>query len=197
MAKQKEGLKKDVGLLLKSRANSSDAPRTKGGVPMISGLESKADQLAGLYDAFKQAEAEFRALEGEVLVETDSLYEKRAQDGQFSKSLNLEGNKTNGIQVTYQNKFVSIPSENEGELKTILGEKFNTYFEQKRDLKLQVTDDKTIQLLIDKLGEKVFFEIFSIDVSIVPKGDMDRNQFNLPEQARAFLKQYKASVKKR
>jgi hypothetical protein len=182
-----------VSSLLK--ANQS-AP-VKTGTSKVPTLPADAlhDQVAEAYTAFKDAEAAFRAIETELLQKTDALYAANALDGSFSKSFNLPGRQTTGVQVTYQDRFSAIPDSNEEDLKALLGAKYSQYFEESRQLQLSDTSDQTIDLLTKKLGEETFLKLFKIKLTITAKPDMDRRQFDLDDASRAYLKQFKASVK--
>ena len=183
------------------RANYTGGPfsvkKSKSGVPTMKGKEELADSVHSLYERFRQAETEFRAEEANLIEVARQNYESNAKGGHFSKSLNFDGSKTLGMQVTFQDKFQDIPIDNEGELRGILGGKFDTMFTEKRILKLNDTSDKTIALLQEKLGPNLFLELFSIDLALSVNDDMDRTQFGLSDNARAFLKQAKPSCKAR
>lgn len=188
----------DVKDFLRANQNNATAPnKSKSGVPSVEGHEHLADSVHGLYEKFRQAETEFRAEEANLIEVAKQLYEENALGGHFSKSLNFDGTQTNGMQVTFQDKFQNIPIEHDAELKSILKDKFDSLFTEKRVLKLNDTSDKTIALLQQKLGEKLFLELFSIDLALSVNDDMDRTQFNLPENVRPFLKQAKPSCKAR
>lgn len=183
-----------VAALLK--ANKKDTAVSKGTskVPSIS-PDSLHDAVYTAYTTFRDAEAAFRAVEAELLAKVDGIYAENAKHGVFSKSFNLPGFETPGVQVTYQDRFSAIPSENEETLKIMLGDKYNEFFDEKRELSLSDTSDSTVELLMKKLGEDLFLRLFNIRLTISAKKDMDRKQFSLSDDARSFIKQFKASVK--
>ena len=187
--------KLDISDLLKENAKPKE--KSKAQTVTDTGLGRLADKVYKSYQEFKDAEASFRAVEGEMLVKTDPIYQENAKANQFSKSLNIDGQETPGIQVSYQDRFSPVGSEGETELKELLGNKFDSYFDEKRTLKVADTSDQAVEFLIGKLGKETFLKYFEIEVSCVAKKDMDRRQFELSEHERAFLKQYKASVKAR
>jgi hypothetical protein len=169
----------------------------KGSVPVLSSATALGDRCYRAYVEMKDAAAAFKAVEGEVLDLTNGEYEKRAKSGDFTKSFNLVGEETEGVQVVYSDKFSALPIEAEEGLREQLGEDFDTHFEQKREITLNDTSDETVALLIKKLGAETVAKLFAIKLSIVAKPDMDRRQFDLPEGVAtlAGLKQNKAGVK--
>lgn len=185
----------DVDALL--RSNNAKSSGKRSSVPKVVGREALSDKVAVAYEAYRDAEAAFRAIEGTLLEVANGIYEGRAKEGQFSKSLNFNGAETAGVQVSYQDKFSDLPIEAEGELRRALGDRFNACFEQKRSISMKITDDETVRMLVEKLGQEVFSKIFEIKISLATKDDMDRRQFELPSAARSLMKQYKASVKLR
>jgi hypothetical protein len=187
----------DVNSLLTSLAKRDPKKGKKGSVPELTSAAALADKAFSAYVEMKDATAAFKAVEGDVLALTDAEYEKRAKSGDFTKSFNLVGEDTEGVQVVYSDRFSELPIGAEEELRVHLGDNFNLYFEQKREITLNKTDDATVRLLIKKLGEDVVAELFDIKLSIAAKEGMDRNQFELPEGVAllAGLKQNKAGVR--
>lgn len=206
MAKQAQKTKKagngldiNVADLLIGAATATGPAKGKSSVPEMTGHGALADKAAKAYKAMKDAEAEFRLVEGEVLEVTDAEYAKRSQAGDHTKSLNLKGETTSGVQLTYQDKFSALGIEQKPALMEQLGDNYGVYFEDSRKLTLkeECTDDATIKLLIEKLGVEEFKRIFDIKLAVVCKADMDRKQFDLPEGLATLcgLKQAKASLK--
>lgn len=197
MAKQsKKSL--DVGNFLASNAGTNPGKPKKGAVPELSGHEALADKAYNAYKTSKDAEAAYKALEAEILGVVSPAYEANARAGAFSKSFNLPGEETAGMQVSYKDQFSPMTMEQEPHIRERLGDKYDAYFEQKRELSLIDTSDETIKLLIKKLGEDEFRRIFEIKLAIIAKPDMDRRQYELPDDVRIFaLKQYKPSLKSR
>ena len=188
--------KMDVASFLINNAGAAK-PKSKSSIPELTDCGDLADRTHTAYLASKDAEAAFKALEGQVLELTAVAYEANARSGDFAKSLNLPGSKTPGVQVSYKDQFSALPIEQEAVLREQLGEKFDALFEQKRELSLVDTSDDTIKLLIKKLGEDEFRRIFAIKVTLATKPDMDRKQFDLPEGVAMLsgLKQYKPALK--
>jgi hypothetical protein len=182
-----------ISKLLKG-ASEETAKAKKTSTPGNADHTSLADRNYVAKVAFEEAEANFRIVEAELLVVATQNYVENAHSN-FSKSTNFLGSKTSGVQVTFTDRFSDLPVESEEGLREVLGDKYGNFFEESRKLELTKTDDSTIQLLIKKLGEETFLEIFKIKVSIKAKDDLDRKQFDLPESVRSQLKQAKPSVK--
>jgi hypothetical protein len=181
----------DVSALLANHATEGK-PKKKT-VPELEGYGDLADTTYEAYKAMKDAEATFKSLEGEILEITSKEYETRATTGNFTKSLNVVGRETAGVQAVYKDQFSAMPNSEKPRLQEALGEKYDQYFEEKRELTLKDTSDTTIKLLLEKLGKETFCEIFEIKLSIVTKPDMDQHQFELPEDVRP--KQYKPGLR--
>lgn len=179
-------------------ANAGTTPKKgKRDIPVLN-ASTLADDTANAYREMKDAEAEYRALEAKVIELTGPEYERRAKANEFTKSFDLPGATTEGVQVSYSDKFSDLPAEAEEGLREQLGdEAFDANFESKRVLTLSKTDDATIALLRKKLGDDTFRDIFDIKLSLAVKPDMDRRQFDLDEGVRTLsgLKQAKPSVK--
>jgi hypothetical protein len=179
--------------LLMGAAKPANAQKGKKGTPEVSGLGELADKTYTAYQALQSAEAEFSALDQQVVDATQAVYEAGARNFNFAKTYNVPGNNTPGVQVVRQDKFKATPIEALPNLKSALGDKFDSFYEVKRTLTLSDTSNETISLLLEKLGEDTFKKIFAIKLSVETKDNMDLRQFELPEDARPA--QYKASIK--
>src|SRR5271169_1428258 len=120
MAKPKKIV--DVSALI---AEGNVASKKKSDIPDVIGLEKQADQVRTLQEAYKTAEKEFRGAKGELLIKVKTVYEKFASDGDFTKSMNLPGKETAGVQVRFSDSFSKIPLEQEAALKKELGSKYS------------------------------------------------------------------------
>jgi len=192
MAKQKKTIINDVSALL-AGLNNTENPKKKSDIPEIIGHEEQADRAYEAYKAAKDAEAVYAAVEAEIVEIAAKEYQNRTTSGEFTKSMDFPGKETLGVQVTYKDQFSAFPITEKENLRNCLGDQFDVYFQEKRDLSLVDTSDETIQLLLGKLGEETFRRIFSVKITIITKPDMDRKQFELPEDVRP--KQCKAAVK--
>lgn len=149
-----------------------------------------ADRLIELYRAMNDASASYNALELRVIEVLKEEYEERAK-GDFTKTLNVPGRLTPGMQYSFKDAFKAIPPEKEEALRRILGAEFDKFFVQKRTIKMVDTSNEAIGLLLAALGPEKFKQIFSIQKSIETRPDMDRRQFLLPAEARLALEQHK------
>lgn len=180
---------------------AASAPAKKGrrDIPVIEGHGALADRMVEKIQALKEAKAKAALLEAEILGLVAPEYERRAKSGDFTKSVNVRGEDSPGVQVTWKDKFGVIPLDEEAALKGALGDKYARHFERKREVKVRdLPEGEMIAVLADllkHLGQERFAEVFTVKLGIVSKADMDREQFGLPEDVRALLKQEKASVK--
>jgi hypothetical protein len=185
----------DVSDFLSSNAGAKSKGGKKNGIPELTEHGELADRVANASKAMKDSKAAFAAVEAQLLDITAVEYEQRATSGEFTKTLNVQGVATSGVQVTYKDMFSAIDIEEKAELEERLGDRFALFFEEKRVLTLTDTSDAAIQLLLEKLGPETFKQLFEIKVSIGAKGDLDRKQYDIPEDIRPT--QAKASVKVR
>lgn len=183
------------------------SPAAKSEVPTESvdkSVQKLADDVVEAKRALIDAEGRYSILEKEMLDQAGRIYADRAEAGHFAKSMNIDGVETQGVQVVYTDKFSAIDVSVNGEanplesqLRKLVGKRFDSLFEEKRTVQMSKTDDKTIALLMEKLGEEVFFDIFQIRVQVAPVKGFDQIQFELPAQVREIVKQSKASVRLR
>lgn len=156
---------------------------------------SLVDRVFHAYQAAADAQAAFDSLEAQLLEKVGPKYQEHAECGDFTKTLNLSGQETPGLQVNYKDAFKKIPLEKEALLQSKLGEKYDNFFYQKREISLSDTSDETISILLAKLGAEDFKKFFKIEMSVGTKADMDRKQFQLAPELRLAVQQYKPAVK--
>lgn len=155
------------------------------------------DRTYQAYCALQSAKATFEALEAQLLEQVRPEYREAAMEGDFSKTLNVAGQETSGVQFSFKDAFTTIPAEKEDVLREKVGEKYDNYFYQKRDISVADTSDEVVSLLLDKLGADDFTRLFKIQTSVGTKPDLDRKQFSLPQSAQLIIQQYKPSMKLR
>lgn len=156
-----------------------------------------SDLVHEAYLVHKDAETAFRTVEGTLLEQVRVKYEEHAEEGKFSKTFDVQGTDTPGVQVSFKDSFSDVPIEKKDLLRKKLGEKFDHFFEEKRKLSLKDAGDETIKFLMGKLGQEKFFELFNVEVSLTCRPEMDRKQFDLSPEVRMAIKQNKPSVKVR
>lgn len=155
---------------------------------------SLTDRVYAAYQNHKDAEAAFQSLEGQLLEQVRPEYEDGAK-GDFNKTYNLAGKETPGVQVSYKDSFKKIPLDKEPFLQSRMGEMYDGYFRQAREISLIDTSDDGIEALVEKLGPELFQKFFKVEMFIGTKPDMDRKQFQLPPDVREVVQQYKAALK--
>lgn len=192
MAKAKKAAV-NVSDFLKENAAPSNAKQSK--VPSVTGRGKQADDIRGALQELDDLTALVEAKKSEFRSLIAEEYAARAKAGDFSKSFNVEGDKTPGVQITWRDQFSSIPVDQEATLRSAVGKDYDKMFEQSRSVALQQTDDEAVQVLLEKLGPDLFKKLFKISVSIKAKSGMDERQFTLKDEARSLLKQYEPSIK--
>jgi hypothetical protein len=185
----------NVSDFLKTKTNAEKSKK-KSTVPELGTYSHLTDKVVEAKKNYQDAEAVFTSLEGELIEHIRKEYEDAANGGDFSKSFNVIGKTTAGVQVTFTDRFSDVAEDVIDSLRDVTEpSQIKTFFEEKRVLTLAKTDDDTIKMLVEKLGEQTFGDIFKIKVSLAAKKDMDRNQFELVPEARGLLKQAKPGVK--
>lgn len=159
--------------------------------PVLTGLGKLADAAHRAYKLFKDSEAGFRKAESALMELVAPKYEQGAKSGDFSKSYNVEGEETGGVQVKWQDRFKPRSFTDEV-LKEVLGDKVGQYYTTQRKLTAAEPTDQDIQDLIAALGPDRFKLLFKIEINYQAKPGMDLRQFELPILARP--EQYKASL---
>lgn len=185
----------DVDQFLDTISTTRTAKKSK--VPDVTGQEDVVDELVDLYHEKANAEAVFRAKEETLLKEAFDSYQEAIKQQRFTNSFNFVGKRHNGMLVSFKDAFSALPKESEQHLKSTLGDNFSSFFEKKREITLLDTSDETVSLLLEKLGPDTFKRIFKTEIKIKPRPEMDRKQFELPEEVRSLLKQQKGACRPR
>jgi hypothetical protein len=216
-------MKKSTASLLKSVAKPIETKKSASDIPELRGQEAIADELHNAVVAQKDAEVERKDKEELLLPAVTEEYMRLACAGRFTKTINIAGKDTPGIQVSFQDRFSAIPIDAEEELRA-LDPKFDEHFEQVRSISmkqasfddlallmkklgkgiseifqvsLKDTSDKTIDTLVAKLGEQDFTRLFEVALSLKAKEHLDEKLHEVPKAAHGFIKQAKGSVKLR
>lgn len=169
----------------------------KSDMPEVAGHESLVDELIELYRTKKDAESAFRSQEEDLLKAARDVYEEGIKSQRFNKTFAFLGKIHSAMKVSFKDKFSDLPKEAESKLRGLLGDRFDIFFEKKREIKLLNTSDETVALLLEKLGPEKFKDIFQIEIKIKVKEGVDRRQFELPLEVQNMLKQDKAACSPR
>ena len=167
------------------------------------------DAVKAAVDAFIRIKAELARLEAEqkdqAEVIRDSVrpqQDKLAYSGSYSKSFDVAGT-AGSVVYTTTDRF-SVPKEADAQaaLQTLLGKKFDEFFEQKRTITFKAADNTVLMGKIMKAITASGLEIsdvFDVVDALTAKPDLDRKQYELPEaklaEFRTLCRQYSASVK--
>lgn len=174
---------------------NNQANESKSKVPTLTGCGKQADEIRAALQELDDLTAMVEAKKTEFKSMIAFEYRAHAESGNFSKSFNIPGLETPGVQITWKDQFSSIAVDQEASLRAAVGADYDRMFEQTRSIALQQTDDEAIQVLLEKLGPETFKKLFKVKVSISPKSGMDEKQFRLSDEARALVKQYEPSIK--
>ncbi len=162
---------------------------------VIADMSDVVDNFLKLKDKIDKLQQEQEQLEAQLIQRARQEYENNARMQEFCKTYNVTGNKYKGLQITFSDKFKSLPLELQ---KTLIksNKQLAKYFDTKRDIKLSKTDPETVSELLNILGADKFNKYFTVKVYTVTKSGFDKVQFTLPDEIRNVVQQYKPSVKK-
>lgn len=169
------------------------------------------DAVKAAVDAFIRIKAEVARLEAEQKDHAETIrdsvrpqQDKLAYSGTYSKSFEVAGTAGNVLYTT-TDRF-SVPKEEDAQeaLKTLLGNKFDEFFENKRTIVFKNTaaENKVLMTKIEKAltaAGLTFADVFEVTDALAAKPDLDRKQYELNEaklaEFRTLCKQYSASIK--
>jgi len=154
-----------------------------------------AEEFLKTAEKIEKLQEKQTAIESQLIERVRSEYEANGKKGSFCKTYNVKGATKKGVQITFSDKFKSLPSELKKTLSKA-GKNVAQYFDTKRDIVLSKTDPETVSELLDILGADNFNKYFKVKVATITKKGFDKAQFNLPKEIRSMVKQYKPSVKK-
>ena len=188
MAKAKTTV--DIDQLFKTKTASTTS---KSKIPIID-VEKPIKQAVKNYIETKKEidnlTAELEINGAIILNETGKRYE--ASKGDIaSYKINSDSGM---ITISYKNAF-SKPG-NDPEL--LEHEKCMEFFRNKRSISIKeekLEEKETISFLIEQIGMEKFSTIFDLKQELVAKDDLNKSQFDAPEEIKRFIKQYKASIK--
>jgi hypothetical protein len=160
-------------------------------------LYNAVSKTASLIKDIKNLEADLEIQKETISGRVRKDYEDgKASQGSF-KLTDKTGNPV--IMTTYKNAFTQIPIEQEDtirDLMTAAGKNFDQYFTPSYEIKMKDTSINGVAKLIELLGEEKFEKYFEVSKQTIKVCDnMDSMQFDLPEEVKPFVKQYKASFK--
>lgn len=188
MKKQKEV---SIEQLLAAQKTSQPEVK-KGSTPFIEdkNLEPLVDEYANIVRSYKELGIQKDLKEVAILERSGQEYKKNLGK---KTSFKFKGVENNIVTVSHKNAFSKIEYDSE----LVNSPKFDTYFDKKRTLAFKNPSDENLSLVIEKLGQEKFLELFQVDLEIKVKEDMNERQFDpkIPEDFRKYIKQYKASLK--
>jgi hypothetical protein len=207
MATKKNGTSASAASPFDALASAPKASTSKSTVEVAAKVD---DKVKGAVDVIIKAKAAIAAAEreqgeaetlviGHVRPQQDDL----ARSGQFTKSLIVEGN-TGNLTYTTVDKF-SVPqdADTQAALKTLLGNKYDDFFQKVRTISLTPAVQEN-QELINKIVKAVtdagitLGEAFEVKDVIKATKDLDRRQYDLGkklDEFRSLVRQNKPGLK--
>ena len=190
---------------LKETKTKTKSVKSKSSVPIVENVPKEIkvavdDYVSAISDK-KEAEAEMVLYGGEILEFTRKYQDRKAFEGNFSKSYELKGKKSS-IKVIAANKF-SINLDDKKAIKKTLGKKFDTMIEEDWtvQIKPEVLENEELQEELMKLVGDRFSDFFESTSKLKVKASFDENVYtavNTQEKLdylRTLVKQNKASLK--
>lgn len=184
------------------KANKAGATKTaKKNHVRLENESTLVDKVAELKQELADLETKYEQTEQQLIDRARVLYDAERQANNYQTAIECEGNKTNGLMVVFADKYLALPVEMEDDLKKV-DPKYDQHFLELREIKVKkdafadkTVSDSTIKLLIDKLGEDKFTEIFDITVKIGTVKGLASIIDSVPTAARGLLTQAKPSVR--
>lgn len=167
-------------------------------------VQTTVDMVIAHKANIKQLKAEQDDYESIIINHVRPQQDAKAQDGEFSKSFSVQGNEGN-LTYTTADRF-SVPQDEEslGELKKLLGNKYDKLFKTERTITLKEKVQKDPQF-IQKLAKIVtdagmnLGEAFKITDTVVAKDNLDEKQYELTKEKldifRTLVRQNKPSLR--
>lgn len=190
--------------ITKKNGTASKSAASKIAAAVNPKIKQTVDRVIELKAKIKQLEADESQAEQTIIEHVQPQQELQARQGNFSKSFLVEG-QTGSLTYIVTDKF-SVPKDEEvhEELKKMLGQKFDEFFEYKRTVALneKVQENTTLVNKIIKACETAgisLAEAFNVTDVLVSKKDLDKRQYELDANTlatfKSLVKQYKPSLK--
>jgi len=151
----KKDTKRAAAALESAKGNSKTRKGTT--TEYVDGHEKLVDQAVRRKFVADEAKRIYTGTEAEVIAIAEEIYEKRAGEGLFNKSVNLAGEEFEGLNVSFADSFSGIPTEskdaiieayiNSGITEDEAQKEFDKNFEEGRTVKLVDTSNETISAL--------------------------------------------------
>ncbi len=182
----------DVASALSGMKTKTDT-KTKSKTPTIDDREHYAivEAVVKAKKVLDDAEAKFDIAKANMVNLVKPLYDKNKGLKNSYKFLGGDGlNAT----VIWKDMFTKVDSENRDRIVAIVGDNFDNFFEDLRIITMTDTSDETITMLMKTLGDR-FSEIFEVKLAIGCQSGMITKQYDLPDEAKIYVNQYKPSVR--
>lgn len=177
----------------------------KSTVPVLEDVPEEITAAAGEYikkaKEKKVLEADLASLNGTISEYVAEIQDQRAFKGEFNNSYAIPAGDVN-LTVTTKNVF-KINPEDEPRLKTVFGEKYNDFIEEKVDVTLKgevFKNDALQEELMELLGDN-FSRFFDVTTSLKVKENFDEKVYAFAKTAkklsdiRTLVEPIKATLK--
>ena len=141
-------------------------------------LDERVDRYCGLAETLKTTKTEMKVLGGEIAGELEG---KR-----MNTSIRALHNGLS-LLISWTSRFQEIPLEAEGELRDIMGARYNSLIEPKNSIKVRdnVSNEQLSELL-ELVGKERFLDLFEVKQVLKPTEEFDERDF--PLEIRDFVK---------
>lgn len=166
-------------------------------------IKELVDKVAELKAEIKTKESERIIAESSVIDFARPLQDKAAREGNFVKSLEIQG-KTSTLTYTTSDKF-SVPADEDTqvEIRNLLGQKtFDEFFETTMNVGIKshvLKDDKLVNKIVGVLQKAGIEDIFEVTEKLTARKGLDQKQYNLDDNKlkvfRTLVPQYKPALK--
>jgi len=190
--------KLNVNDVLKS-ASKKSKPKTE----MVElSLPAKAlDAFHEAYDKVKEAEAELSIAQLDLLEKVEPSYLEQLKTKYVNSVRVTDGNTE--LTVSWKDAYSKIPTEQLDEIKSIVGNKTDSFFRETNDIKVKpeaATDPDVLEKLINAVGAENFRRWFDVNQSIKPTREFTERRYmeldkKTNEALAPLVKQYAPSIK--
>lgn len=154
-------------MLMLTKPDKSKSESKKSEKLKVKGLEELATKMQKRAQQIEVLSVEQKIDRKNLLTTVKQKRVEAEQNGKFCKTALVETNNKHPVKVTYKNAFSKINVEHEGELKSVLGNLYNSLYERHREVKLKA--DVDIEYVKQLLGDKLE-ALFDVTEYITPKG---------------------------
>jgi len=183
---------------LKAAATKTTKSKSGSANHVLTGQEALVDKVITLKKKLADAEVEYAQVEQQLTDAGYTVYDQYRSQGQYDPAVFAKGIKTNGAMIIWSDKFSTLDSEMEAELRA-KDPNYAKHFVEVRELKVKkdagkTISDATIEKLMTALGPD-FENIFDVKVALGTVKGFAEMWNEVPDSVKDVLKQAKPSVR--